>query len=75
MFAAETAGGAPEIQARDDLDCPALKPVFPEHAERIDSVLRRPAAAWRVHRVEVIHETVASDHRPVLRNRLCPAGF
>jgi endonuclease/exonuclease/phosphatase family metal-dependent hydrolase len=40
---------------------PAGKPVKP-----LDYVLCRPAAAFRVAEVQVIEETVASDHRPVL---------
>ena len=40
---------------------PADKPV-----RRIDFVLLRPPAAWRVIETKVIPEPVASDHRPVL---------
>ncbi len=32
----------------------------------LDYVLYRPATAWRVIEVQVVDETVASDHRPVL---------
>lgn len=44
------------------------QPTVPAEAprRRIDYVLLRPAAAWRVNRVEVMPEAVASDHRPVL---------
>ena len=40
---------------------PAEKPV-----RRIDYVLLRPAAGWRVVETKVVEEPVASDHRPVL---------
>ena len=40
---------------------PSDKPV-----RRIDYVLLRPAAAWRVIETAVVNEPVASDHRPVL---------
>jgi len=41
----------------------------------IDFVFGAPAARWEVVRVEVIHEPLASDHRPVLAElRLLPGG-
>ncbi len=41
---------------------------FPADTPRvqIDYVLYRPADAWKVVRAEVLHEPVASDHRPLL---------
>ena len=43
-------------------------PTYPSAApvRRIDYVLARPPAAWRVVSVEVTPEEVASDHRPLL---------
>jgi endonuclease/exonuclease/phosphatase family metal-dependent hydrolase len=44
------------------------QPTIPADAPtaRIDYILARPAARWRVVHAEVIDEPVASDHRPVL---------
>lgn len=50
------AGDAPEAAT-----FPAEQPV-----RRIDYVMLRPAAAWRVAETKVVAEPVASDHRPVL---------
>jgi endonuclease/exonuclease/phosphatase family metal-dependent hydrolase len=40
---------------------PAQRPT-----RQIDFVLFRPAAAWRVVQVQVLNESQASDHRPIL---------
>lgn len=51
-------------------DASAASPAFtipsPKPTGRIDYVLLRPAGGWKVISSEVIPETVASDHRPVL---------
>lgn len=48
-------------EAATFLTCPARKPV-----RKIDYILYRPAASWRVIQTIAIDEPVASDHRPVL---------
>lgn len=44
------------------------EPTWPSDAprEKLDYVLTRPADVWQVVEVQVVAETVASDHRPVL---------
>lgn len=55
--AAEASAASPE----GAMTFPAGRPV-----RRIDYVMLRPAAAWRVIETSVVNESVASDHRPVL---------
>jgi endonuclease/exonuclease/phosphatase family metal-dependent hydrolase len=51
-----------------DLIDKQAEPTWPSDAPRmkLDYVLTRPADAWQVMEVQVVAETVASDHRPVL---------
>jgi endonuclease/exonuclease/phosphatase family metal-dependent hydrolase len=49
---------------------------FPSDDPRreIDFIFFAPAEAWRVRSVDVIAETLASDHRPVLAELVVPGG-
>ena len=60
-FAGAWLDAAGAAKAESSLTFPSDKPV-----RRIDYVLLRPAAQWRVVETAVLDEPVASDHRPML---------